>query len=734
LSSEIQYVKGIGPVRAAALRSIGITSLKELFYYIPYDYLDRSRITKIKELPKLIEAGNEVTVIGSVFRAETKYTRNRKKIFFLTIKDETGYLTCVFYNGIEWYQKAFEPGEILAVSSVPELDKYNRVQFIHPEFDRLKTPPKADQPLAEKDEEDETDWNSLLHTGAIIPKYSSTEELRNVGLDNRGFRRILRNAINNNLGALTEHLPREIVQHNSLLDVQSAIKLIHFPKTYQEQSHALRRLKFDELFYFQLLMAYRKRELKGELKGIQFQTDRTLTSRLKESLHFELTDAQKRVIQEIHSDMQKSVPMNRLLQGDVGSGKTIVALFAMLVAIENGYQCALMAPTEILAEQHWRSIKNFLKEISVNVRLLVGGQRKKLREDVLEDIRRGTANIVIGTHALIQEHVQFANLGFIVIDEQHRFGVAQRAVLREKGKNNPDVLVMTATPIPRTLSLTLYGDLDVSIINEMPKGRKPIRTAIRTEEDKKKVFDFVRSEIKKGKQAYIVYPLIEESEKVDLKAAVKEYEYFTKEIFPDLKLGLLHGRLSSDEKDELMQKFKANEIQILVATTVIEVGIDVPNATIMIIENSERFGLSQLHQLRGRVGRGAEQSYCILLTDDRYESKKLYASSNRAEARKEIAATKKRLDTMVETNDGFKIAEVDLELRGSGDYFGTRQSGLPGFRVANIVIDTDILNIARKEAFELVERDPHLSRSENKNIRKEFEFVFKDLLSFVRVG
>ena len=724
MSTDIQYVKGIGPVRAAALRSIGITSLKELFYYIPYDYLDRSRITRIKELPKLVEAGNEVTVIGSVFRAETKYTRNRKKIFFLTIKDETGYLTCVFYNGIEWYQKAFEPGEILAVSSVPELDKYNRVQFIHPEFDRLKT----------KDEEDETDWNSLLHTGAIIPKYSSTEELRNAGLDNRGFRRILRSAINNNLGSLIEHLPREILQHNSLLDIQSAIKMVHFPKTYAERDNSLRRLKFDELFYFQLLMAYRKRELKGELKGIQFQTNRTLTPKLKETLHFELTEAQKRVIQEIHSDMQKPVPMNRLLQGDVGSGKTIVALFAMLVAIENGYQCALMAPTEILAEQHWRSIKNFLKEIPVNVRLLVGGQKKKLREDILEDIRRGTANIVIGTHALIQEHVQFANLGFVVIDEQHRFGVAQRAVLREKGKRNPDVLVMTATPIPRTLSLTLYGDLDVSIIDEMPKGRKPIRTAMRTEKDKKKVFDFVRAEVKKGRQVYIVYPLIEESEKIDLKAAVKEYEYFTKEIFPDLKLGLLHGRLSSDEKDELMQKFKANEIQILVATTVIEVGIDVSNAVIMIIENSERFGLSQLHQLRGRVGRGAEQSYCILLTDDKYESKKLYASSNRAEARKEIAATKKRLETMVETNDGFKIAEVDLELRGAGDYFGTRQSGLPGFRVANIVTDTDILNLARREAFDLVERDPHLSRTENKNIRREFEFVFKDLLSFVRVG
>ncbi|MDP1676696.1 MAG: ATP-dependent DNA helicase RecG [Bacteroidota bacterium] len=723
-STEIQYVKGVGPVRAAVLRTIGVDSLQKLLYYFPYDYLDRSRITKIKELPKLVEAGNEVTVIGSVFRTELKYTRNRKKMFFLTIKDETGYLACVFYGAVEWFQKAFEVGEILAISSVPELDKYNRVQFIHPEFDRLKT----------KDEEDETDWNSLLHTGAIIPKYSSGEELRNAGLDNRGFRRILRNAINNNINSLTEHLPREILQRNTLLDIYSSIKMIHFPKSYTERDHALRRLKFDELFYFELLMAFRKRELKGELKGIQFKILRSKTVKLKESLAFELTDAQKRVIKEIHNDMMQPVPMNRLLQGDVGSGKTIVALFAMLTAIENGYQCALMAPTEILAEQHWQSIKNFLKDIPVNIRLLVGGQKKKLRDDVLEDVRRGTANIVIGTHALIQEHVHFANLGFVVIDEQHRFGVSQRALLREKGRQNPDVLVMTATPIPRTLSLTVYGDLDVSVIDELPKGRKEIRTAVRFDKDKTKIFNFVREEVKKGRQAYVVYPLIEESEKIDLKAAVKEFEYLSSKIFPEYTVGLLHGRLSSEEKDELMQRFKKNEIQILVATTVIEVGIDVPNATIMIIENAERFGLSQLHQLRGRVGRGAEQSYCILITDENFTKRTLQLATNRAKAHHEVDVTKKRLETMVNTNDGFVIAEVDLELRGAGDYFGTRQSGLPGFRLANIISDADLLTLARKEAFDIVERDPHLVRSEHKNIRKEFEFVFKDLLSLVRVG
>ena len=435
-------------------------------------------------------------------------------MFFLTLKDETGYLTCVFFAGVQWYQKAFEIGEVLAVSSVPELDKLNRPQFIHPEFDRLKT----------NDDDDTTDWNSLLHTGAIIPVYRSSEELRQVGLDNRGFRRIIRNAIQGNLDSLAEHLPNEILVRHNLLGIHSALRMIHFPKTYSERDMALNRLKFDELFFFQLLMAYRRREIKGELKGISFRIKSELARRLLSRLSFELTGAQRRVINEIMSDMSQTVPMNRLLQGDVGSGKTIVALFAMLVAVENGFQCALMAPTEILAEQHFFTLKNFLGDLPVHLRLLIGGQKKKLREDILEDIRRGSANIVIGTHALIQEQVQFANLGFVVVDEQHRFGVAQRALLRGKGKENPDVLVMTATPIPRTLSLTLYGDLDISVIDELPKNRRPVKTAVRTEKEKKNVYSFVKDEIRRGRQVYIVYPLIEESEKVDLKAAMVEFE------------------------------------------------------------------------------------------------------------------------------------------------------------------------------------------------------------------
>ncbi len=424
--------------------------------------------------------------------------------------------------------------------------------------------------------------------------------------------------------------------------------------------------------------------------------------------------------------------MNRLLQGDVGSGKTIVALLAMLVAVDNGYQVAFMAPTEILAEQHYRTLTSYLQPLPVNVRLLIGGQKRGLREDILEGIRSGRAQIVVGTHALIEENVEFARLGFVVIDEQHRFGVLQRATIREKGYN-PDVLVMTATPIPRTLALTLYGDLDVSVIDEMPADRKPIKTAIRMEHQKEKVYQFVRDEVARGRQVYIVFPLIEESEKVDLKAATAEFERLQENVFPDFKLGLLHGRMKTEEKDKVMLSFKGWETQMLVATTVIEVGIDIPNATIMIVENAERFGLSQLHQLRGRVGRGADQSYCILMADyGWFDSPRRGKDAGELKREKRDAQT--RLETMESTTDGFKIAEVDLKLRGPGEFFGIRQSGFPEFKLASLVEDVDLIALARNEAFALVDRDPQLRLPSNAGIRRRFELHYKDVLPLGRVG
>jgi ATP-dependent DNA helicase RecG len=474
------------------------------------------------------------------------------------------------------------------------------------------------------------------------------------------------------------------------------------------------------------MIVLRKFHQQQQSRGFTYDVKSVSAGKLLHSLSFELTASQKRVIHEITEDLKTPYPMNRLLQGDVGSGKTIVALLSALVAVDNGLQVAFMAPTEILAEQHFRTVTAFLKNMQVNVRLLIGGQKKKLREDVLEDIRSGSANIIVGTHALVEGQVEFAKLGFVIIDEQHRFGVLQRAVLRQKGIN-PDVLVMTATPIPRTLAMTVYGDLEVSVINEMPANRKPIRTAIRTEQQKLRVYEFVKEEISHGRQAYIVFPLIEESEKLDLKAATIEYERLQKEIFPECKLGLLHGRMKSEEKDAVMHRFKAGEIQILVSTTVIEVGIDVPNASIMMIENAERFGLAQLHQLRGRVGRGTEQSYCILVANYGWFEQH-YSKKDVLEVREETATSQQRLEAMVATSDGFQIAEIDLKLRGPGEFFGTKQSGLPELRIANLVDDAELVALARREAFEVIEHDPHLRLPSNKNIREHFEKEFRSVI------
>ena len=744
LSSQVQFLKGIGPKRSAVLEKYGIKTLHDLFFYVPRRYLDRTAIVTIAQLRQLTayphgipgtepaaDVRQDFTVMGDVRSFKVVGFRARSR-FVLVLGDDTGTMQCVWFGGVQYWKNRFQIGETLAVSGQPTYYGVT-LQFVHPDIDRIAGSDYEEDDASDKPE---VDWGKTLNTGGFIPLYPSGSELEKVGLDSAGFRRVIGTALRKHLHSVPEALPGSILQAHQLLPLQLALQVVHSPRRQDELESGLRRLKYEELFYFQIMLALKRRWVKEETKGIAFNVQSKLARQLVDSLPFQLTAAQVRVIKEITADMQSQKPLNRLLQGDVGSGKTIVALVCMLIAVENGYQAVFMAPTEILAEQHYKTLAGLLEGIPVSVRLLVGGQRSRLRRDVLDDVQRGSAQIVVGTHALFEKGVDFARLGFIVIDEQHRFGVMQRASLIRKSLN-PDVLVMTATPIPRTLSLTLYGDLDVSVIDELPRSRKPVKTILKHEEEKASVFQFVRDEIRKGGQVYFVYPLIEESEKLDLKAATVHFEELQSSTFPDLRLGLIHGRLPGEEKDRVMQRFKNRELDILVATTVIEVGIDVPNASLMVIENAERFGLSQLHQLRGRVGRGSEQSYCILLT-----SRWIAQRAERAQKRRvqvEISLdqqrlAERRLATMVSTTDGFKIAEVDLELRGPGDFFGTRQSGVPEFKVANIVTDVRLLEQAREDARALIERDPRLELPDHRLIADHLRSNFRDALSLMHVG
>jgi ATP-dependent DNA helicase RecG len=602
------------------------------------------------------------------------------------------------------------------------------VQFVHPDIDRFAAPPRdGAEPVV--------DWGRMVHSGGLVPLYPTTQELSRVGFDSAGFRRVLHAATSQYLANLTESLPRWIVETRRLPALKDAIRNVHFPARLEQLQDALLRLKYEELFRFQIKLALKRKRLREETPGISFAVKSGLARRLVDGLPFTLTGAQRKAIREITADMEAPHPMNRLLQGDVGSGKTVVALTAMLIAVDNGYQAVVMAPTEILAEQHFRTLVGLVSGLPVSVRLLTGGRRGALRRDILEAVREGGAQVIVGTHALFEKQVAFARLGLVVIDEQHRFGVMQRAALRRKGEN-ADVLVMTATPIPRTLSLTLYGDLDVSVIDELPRGRKPVRTVVEDESARKAVYDTVRREVLRGRQAYFVYPLIEESEKIALRAATVHYEELRTRAFPDLRLGLLHGRMTPDEKDETMGRFLQGELDILVATTVIEVGIDVPNASLMVIENAERFGLSQLHQLRGRVGRGSDQAMCILLTH-----RAAAAGARRAGAGRlpmpsldEQRASEQRLAVMTSTNDGFVIAEADLRLRGPGDFFGTRQSGAPLFRVADPIADVALLNDARSDAFALADRDPRLAADEHRALAADLRATWDDDVAIAEVG
>lgn len=690
--TEIAYIKGVGPKRAEAFEKLGLKYSTDLLTVYPRLYLPN---TTIRSLAKYHD--QNVIIKGKIIDKFKPYKPNHPTR--IVIFDGTASIESLMWGNTFYREKQFKVGDEHIFWGKVAYNAYERdIKFDM--RDHKKFEPGDDE----------------MMKYPFIPIYILSEELKKTWIKPLSFTKIIFNALKNSAESITEVLSEPVRIANDLLDHKTAVLKMHYPRSMDDIEITRQTLAFEELFYLQLVMALRKKSAASAEKGIHFEKIGAKFELLfKEHLGFELTGAQKKVIKEILSDMRSSRPMNRLLQGDVGSGKTIVAVFCFLVAAENGYQSAFMCPTEILAEQHYKTLKFYFDKLGLYSVLLTGGQKKKHREIVLEEIRSGKAQVVVGTHALIQESVDFKSLGFTVIDEQHKFGVMQRAKLKAKG-SNPDVLVMTATPIPRTLSLTVYGDLDVSVIDELPKNRKNIKTALRGENDRLKVYKFIRDEVNKGRQAYIVYPIIDESEKLDLKSAVKHFEIIKNDIFPDLRTGLIHGRLPWYEIDENIEAFKNKKLDILVSTTVIEVGIDIPNATIMVIEEAQRFGLSQLHQLRGRVGRGAEQSYCILM----------------AGTTGEISA--ERLNILTETNDGFKISEADLKLRGPGEFFGTRQSGALKFTAADLVKDMPLIEKARESAFKVVNEDPQLRSYENSNIREHFLVNYRESMDLIKIA
>jgi ATP-dependent DNA helicase RecG len=672
LLTPIQYVKGVGPKLAKLFEKKGILTVEDALYFLPRCYEDRRNLKKISEL----KAGRKETGFGQILLSGVAFYQNKKKrVFEVVVGDGSGTITLKWFRGNERYLRdRFKKGRQLIFSGEVRWFNYQR-EIHHPDVEVV-------------DGDIEKDY---LNFKRIVSIYSETE-----GLYQRTLRRLMKTILEGYADELSSPIPPEIVERQDLIDFSEAFRRVHFPPDGEsmdalnlQHSDGHRRIIFDEFFFLELGMALKKRGVVLET-GISFGTEGYLSQRLLKQLSFQLTRAQERVLAEIKEDLEKPHPMNRLIQGDVGSGKTVVALLTCLYVIECGYQAAIMAPTEVLAEQHFLNLHRWVEPLGIKVGLLTSSIKGSEREDLYQRIRTGDIQLVIGTHAVIQEAVEFNRLGLAIIDEQHKFGVVQRGLLKKKG-GSPDVLVMTATPIPRTLAMTIYGDLDVSLIDEMPPGRVPVETKVFPEPARAKVYRIVEEEVRKGRQAFVVYPLVEESEKLDLMDATRMAEHLQKEIFPEFRIGLLHGRMKSDEKEAIMMEVQEGRIQILVATTVIEVGIDIPNASVMVVEHAERFGLSQLHQLRGRIGRGRYPSKCILLAQ--------YRSSEEAKA---------RLRAMEKTTDGFKIAEEDLALRGPGEFFGIRQSGLPDFRVAHLIRDTPILIEARKEAFRLIQEDPGL--------------------------
>jgi len=678
LQQSAQYVKGVGPKRIQALHKLNIFTVGDLLYYFPRRYEDRSQFKPINK----VTIGSVETVRGLVRTFGLRRLKGRRTIFQLAISDSSGVIYGTWFNQ-PYMKDVFRIGEEVILHG--KVDRYRVLQINAPEYEIVKN----------EDDEDAT-----IHTGRIVPIYPLTMDI-----SQRYLRRLIKQVVDNYAACAEEYIPPEIIGRQALLPLPEALQNIHFPRESELIEPAKKRLIFNEFFLLQLALALQRRELKEVQPGIAFNVQGPLIEKFRAALPFSLTASQTKVVSEIEADMASAKPMNRLLQGDVGSGKTIVSVWALVICVQNGYQAALMAPTEILAEQHFRTIEKLLAPLGIRIAVLTSGLKKKEKSALLQAVRGHSVDIIIGTHALIEDDVRCEKLGLVIIDEQHKFGVAQRLTLQKKGMM-PDVLVMSATPIPRTLAITVYGDLDVSTIRELPPGRVPVETYWISEKKRLDFYAFLRKKMKEKEQVYVVYPVIEKSLVKDLKDATRMFEQFRDKVFPEFKVGLLHGRMKDDEKKEVMRQFKGGALDILVATTVIEVGIDVPNASIILIEHAERFGLSQLHQLRGRVGRGRQKAYCVLLSQ------------------KESEDAAKRLSAMTTTTDGFKIAEYDLLIRGPGEFFGTRQSGLPELRIGNILTDREILVSARQEAFDYLGNNPgfleHKQASLNRELLERF--------------
>ena len=682
LHTKISYLKGVGPARAELLqKELGIRTLGDLSNFFPNRYIDRTQFYKISELQ---DTKVEVQIVGKITALHT-VDQKRGSRLVAVFSDETGSIELIWFRGAKWIKTNLKLKTLYVIFG--KVNRFNNVfSMPHPEMELL------------------TDYNKSLQT-ALQPIYPSTETLIKRGVSNRAVQKIMQQLFLTYRGAFKETLSDEIIQKQHLISKNDALFQVHFPESQDLLVKAQKRLKFEELFFVQLQLLRNNLIRKTRIKGYIFEkVGDFFNDFYKNYLPFSLTDAQKRVLREIRKDLGSNAQMNRLLQGDVGSGKTIVAVLSALIALDNGYQVAIMAPTEILAIQHFNAISKLLSEMSIEIRLLTGSSKTKERREIHEGLESGKLHILIGTHALIEDKVKFKNLGLVVIDEQHRFGVAQRARMWKKNDLPPHILVMTATPIPRTLAMSVYGDLDISIIDELPPGRKEIKTALRFDKNRLSVFQFMKEEIAKGRQIYVVYPLIEESDAFEYKDLKDGYESITREFpRPQYQVSIVHGKMKPKDKEYEMQQFVAGKTQILVATTVIEVGVDVANASVMIIESAEKFGLSQLHQLRGRVGRGSDQSYCILMASHKLTND-----------------AKTRLNTMVETTDGFKIAEVDLRLRGPGNLMGTQQSGVLNLKIADIIRDSDVLKMARYAAQDLLSEDPNLELPNNKNILQTY--------------